>query len=344
MAHIVIELTNRCNLSCKHCLEGRHGANGGNLKIEIIQKILQGAMDHGFDRLSFTGGEPTVHPRFMEILGMANESGYKFGFVTNGWDFTSIYEELLPYRDRLTIITFSLDGAREATHDRIRGKGSYRRVMKAVSVCIVKDIPFTFNTLITSHTLKELKELTLLATKLGSRGLRFGYLIPTSQMVAEELDISPEEKRETESSISQLQKTSHIPIVMAHGYYTTDLFPCAPLQMQECNIDWRGNITPCCHLSGHGEDVISEDVIDNLEKVSFSEAYQHLVKFTSEFKQEKLERHCSDELIDTDLFPCWYCLNYFGKLEWLKEYCENPWSRYIWTEKTQRRSTIHAGA
>ncbi len=92
MPSILIELTNRCNLSCKHCLDGRHGGEGGDLKMEIIEKILQSARAHGFDDLSFTGGEPTLHPRFIEILTMAYEAGYKFGFVTNGWNFTKIYE------------------------------------------------------------------------------------------------------------------------------------------------------------------------------------------------------------------------------------------------------------
>src|SRR6266851_5319346 len=139
MARIVIELTNRCNLSCTHCFEGRHSADG-DIKIEIIEKILQSAKDHGFNHLSFTGGDPTVHPRFIEIIKMVSESGYSISFVTNGQNFTKIYQNLLPYRDRLAGITFSLDGAREETHDRLCGKGSYRRVMKAVSVCVVKDI------------------------------------------------------------------------------------------------------------------------------------------------------------------------------------------------------------
>ena len=138
MPGILIELTNHCNRSCKHCLDGRHGADGF-LKVDIIEKVLQSAHSHGYKDISFTGGEPALHPGFIEIITTVCEAGYNFGFVTNGWNFIEIYEKLRPYRDRLTGITFSLDGAREETHDRIRGKGSYRRVMQAMSVCIVKE-------------------------------------------------------------------------------------------------------------------------------------------------------------------------------------------------------------
>ena len=331
MPGILIELTNRCNLSCHHCLDGRHRGDG-DLKIEILERILQHARVHGFDHLSFTGGEPTLHPRDTEILTMVSEAGYNFGFVTNGWNFTRIYDKLLPHRNRLTGITFSLEGAREETHDRLRGRGSYRKVMQAVSICVVKDIPFTFNTVITSHNRGELHEIAGLATKLGSRGLRFGHLVPTPRIVSGNMDLSPVERRQAEGIICQLQKTSSIPIVMAPGYYTTELFPCAPLQMQEINVDWRANITMCCNLSGHGEGVGNDDITGNLNEMSFSEAYGRLVQANGKFQKDKLVLHDKGKFKDSDFFPCWYCLNYFKKVDWLKKFPSNDWSRGVWTK------------
>lgn len=340
MPGILIELTNRCNLSCYHCLDGRH-CGDGELKIKIIERILQSARLHGFEHLSFTGGEPTLYLRFTEILAMVSEAGYKFGFVTNGWNFTSIYEMLLPYHNRLTGITFSLEGAKEETHDMLRGKGSYRRVMQAVSICVAKDIPFTLNTVIRSHNRDELHEIAGLATKLGSRGLRFGHLISTPRIVSGNMDLSPIERRQTEAVILQLQKTFSIPIVIAPGYYTTDLLPCAPLQMQEINIDWRGNVTVCCNLSGHGEDVGNDDIIGNLNEMSFSEAYGRLVRAIGKFQEDKLEHHSNGTFRDADYFPCWYCLNYFRKMDWLAHYPESPWASLVWKN---RKSPVSCNA
>lgn len=263
---------------------------------------------------------------------MVSEAGYDFGFVTNGWNFTEIYETVLSCRDRLTMITFSLDGASEETHDRLRGKGSYRRLMKAVSICVVKDIPFTFNTVITSYNRAELYEIAGLAKKLGSRGLRFGHLMSHPRTTSENLDLSPAERREAEVIVWQLQNTFSIPIVMAPGYYTTELFPCAPLKMQEMNIDWRGNVTVCCNLSGHGEDVENGDIIGNLHELSFSEAYGRWIQANGKFQKEKLEYHSRGKFRDADYFPCWYCLNYFKKVDWLKKFPSNDWSRRVSTE------------
>ena len=226
-------------------------------------------------------------------------------------------------------ITFSLDGAREETHDRLRGKGSYRRVMQAVSICIVKDIPFTFNTTVTSHNCNELQEMTEFATTLGSQGLRFGHLLPTPLTAEHKLDLSPEKRREVETTVSQLQSSFPLRIAIAPRDYITQNTPCAPLRMEEFNIDWRGNLTLCCNLSGYGNGENDGDIIGNLSLMSYSEAYGRLVALNRKFCSDKRQ---DNRYEDSDSFPCWYCLHYFKKMDWLKEFPDNDWSRRVWTE------------
>jgi MoaA/NifB/PqqE/SkfB family radical SAM enzyme len=242
MARVVIELTNRCNLRCQHCFTGRHGGCD-DLPLDILRKIVAEAKASGFDHLAFTGGDPTVHLQFSEVLRLTHGAGYQFSLVTNGWNFVSVYPHILPYRERLSVITFSLDGATEATHDQLRGRGSYRRVMRAISVCIAEEIPFTLNMVITAHNRHELAHMAHLAAQLGSGGLRFGHLMPTLLTTLQNFDLAPWERKVVEAEVWRLQKEYPVPIVMAPGYYTTSLFPCTPLQMQEVNIDCHGNLT-----------------------------------------------------------------------------------------------------
>ena len=97
MSRIVIELTNRCNLRCGHCYDERH-AGTGDLGIEIIEKILREARACGIDHLSFTGGEPTLHRQFPEIVRRVGEAAYTFSFVTNGSTFPQTYPLLVGCR------------------------------------------------------------------------------------------------------------------------------------------------------------------------------------------------------------------------------------------------------
>ena len=207
MPRIVIELTNRCNLSCGHCFDERHAATG-DLPLEILDKVLREGKSCGIEQVSFTGGEPTIHRRFKEIIERVAEAGYQFSFVSNGVSFPRIYPLLLKYRRWFVGVTFSLDGAREETHDRLRGKGSYRRVMRAASICVVRELPFTLNMVLTAQNRNEIGEMVSLAERLGSGGVRFGHLMPTPETALRKLDLSPEERREVESEIWRLKKSA----------------------------------------------------------------------------------------------------------------------------------------
>jgi MoaA/NifB/PqqE/SkfB family radical SAM enzyme len=281
--------------------------------MESIEKILQEAKSIGFKDLSFTGGEPTLHPGFQQILSKACGAGYRFGFVSNGWNFTDVYEQVLNLREHLNGVTFSLDGAEEQTHDRMRGEGSFRRLMSAVSICVAKDIPFTLNALITSNNCHELTGIIDMAVKLGSGGLRFGHLIPAKSFVLKRLVLTPEEKDAADKTVLKSGKNREIPVYLAPGYYTENLFPCDPLQMKEINVDWLGNVTMCCHLSGYGDRSETADIIGNLDDISFSEANKRLKLLNRKFRQNKLAHFAGKEIKNADFFPCMYCLQYFNK-------------------------------
>ena len=60
-------------------------------------------------------------------------------------------------------------------------QGSYRRVMRAASICVLKDLPFTLNMVLTAQNRHEVAEMVGLAARLGSRGVRFGHLMPTPE-------------------------------------------------------------------------------------------------------------------------------------------------------------------
>jgi MoaA/NifB/PqqE/SkfB family radical SAM enzyme len=327
MSSIVVELTNRCNLACQHCFLGRHGGSE-NLPIEILKKVLAEAPSLGFDQISFTGGEPTLYRWFGEAVRLSAQAGFRFGIVTNGWTFPRTYPQLLDHREALELVAFSLDGATAATHDTLRGEGSFRRVLQAVSVCVAEGIPFSLNTVITAHNRSELPRLADLGATLGAIAVRLCHLMPNPLTTAQGADLSPEERHIVEEELQELAAVSPVPLVMAPGFSTDDLFPCGPLRMEGINIDVRGNLTKCCHLSGHGNGTGDGDVIGNLATMSFADAYQRLHADNDRFRHAKLA-HFADDPAETDYFPCWYCSLSFEKLNWLAAVPGHPWGELV---------------
>jgi MoaA/NifB/PqqE/SkfB family radical SAM enzyme len=337
LARIVIELTNGCNLSCGHCFDQRHAATG-DLSLEILDKVLREGKRCGIEQLSFTGGEPTLHRRFRHIIDRVSEAGYPFSFVSNGTTFPKIYSLLHKHRRSFLGVTFSLDGAREQTHDRLRGKGSYRSVMRAISICAFKEFPFTLNMVLTAQNRNEIGEMVALAKQLGSGGVRFGHLMTTPETTLRRLDLSPEDRRDIESEIWGLKQSAFIPVGMAPGYFSeVPLFPCGPLELEEYNLDYNGNLTLCCQLSGHSGQNDRTDVMGNLNQISLTEACERFHLRVATYLADKRDKIKTGTFSELDHFPCWYCLKYLGKTSWLSSFPIHSWnaSNEIYSRETQ---------
>ena len=326
MARLIVELTNRCNLRCQHCFEERHAAVA-ELPMAIVDRVIAEGQHCGIDEICFTGGEPTVHRQFELIVRRVCAAGYSFGMVSNGWNFQKHYPLLKESRERLSGLTFSLDGAKESTHDRIRGSGSYRRVIQAASLCLFNGIPFTFNMVLTNCNSAETAELVDLAERLGCRGVRFGHLMFTPETAARGLDLSPAERRRVETDIWRLRDRARIPVTMAPGYFAASPnFRCAPLQEDEYNLDYRGNLTLCCQLSGYAGPNTQRDSFGNLHEVSLAEALAGFHQGVVSYLDDKAQRIADRAFSEWDHFPCLYCVKYLGKLQWLKDSPGHPWA------------------
>jgi MoaA/NifB/PqqE/SkfB family radical SAM enzyme len=326
MARLVIELTNRCTLRCQHCFDARHAAMG-ELPLTILDKVLQEGKACGIDHLAFTGGEPTVHRQFAAIVRRVGEAAYTWSMVSNGSTFPQIYPRLRQARPWFTGVTFSLDGAREATHDRLRGRGSYRHVMRAASLCVVTGLPFTLNMVLTAHNRQEVAAMIELAARLGSHGVRFGHLMMTPDTARRRLDLSPSERRAVEAEIWELRASAPVPVGMAPGYYhEAPFFPCAPLEQQEYNLDYRGHLTLCCQLSGYAGGTPGTDVMGTLHELSLAAAVARFQQRVATYLADKRARIRQGAFGRLDRFPCWYCVNYLGKVPELAMMPHHAWA------------------
>ena len=310
---LVMELTDRCNLRCRHCFDQRH-AGTGDLPLRVIEGVLRDAPACGVSHVSFTGGEPTLHGDFDVIIRHCVEAGVTFSLVSNGSTFPKNYRRFLAHRSSFHGVTFSLDGAREETHDRIRGAGSYRQVLRAASICNFTGLPFTLNMVLTAENCGQVEELVQLAAALGSRGVRFGHLMPGQGVHTDALELPLDARRAIEERIHALQKTASLPVLMAPGHYSASpFFPCGPLELEEMNVDCRGNLTLCCQLSGYWGAERRPDVVASLHEMSLAEACAAFRQRVGTYLHDKRARVTRGEFSDSDHFPCLYCVRYLGE-------------------------------
>jgi hypothetical protein len=165
-----------------------------------------------------------------------------------------------------------------------------------------------------------------LAARLGSRGVRFGHLMFTPETAQRGLDLAPHERREVEATIWRLQPQASIPVGIAPGYYSASpFFPCAPLELEEYNLDYRGNLSLCCQLSGFAGVNAGTDLMGNLHTVHLAEAITRFHQRVATYLVDKQKRVQQGEFGELDHFPCWYCVKYLDKVSWLTGMPQHPW-------------------
>jgi hypothetical protein len=83
----IIEITDRCNLTCPTCYAGSSPSFGRHRTLEEVKTMLDVIVrnEKEPDVVQFSGGEPTLHPQFFEILDYAKTLPIKHIMVnTNG--------------------------------------------------------------------------------------------------------------------------------------------------------------------------------------------------------------------------------------------------------------------
>ncbi len=322
MPRIGIELNNVCNLDCTHCFRSiyRGGAENNKdlfLPPELLDKILSEGKPLGYNHVAITGGEPPMHPRFGECLDIIAKHGFTYHFLTNARNFQKTLKAVsVPHRKaKLTGISFSLDGATEATHDKIRGKGSYKEVVTAVAMCQAVGIEPSLITTINKANRHEIDQFALLGSHLKVRRQVFGHQNPTEHNMGEDLILPLNEWRAVERDVARVMSGFRHEITMAVGFYTEYYLPrCAPLMMDDLNVDYKGRLTLCCQLSNYRDaQGDGEDVVGDLKKISLPQALSNLMDLIGKVHKERLAMAAIPEQREKLHYPCLVCVDRFSK-------------------------------
>jgi hypothetical protein len=122
----VVEVTDRCNLACPTCYAGSSPSYGRHRTLEEIKQMLDTvvANEKEPDVVQISGGEPTIHPQFFEILDYAKSLPIKHIMLnTNGIRIAKDFafaERLASYQPDFEIY-LQFDSFRESVLEQMRG-------------------------------------------------------------------------------------------------------------------------------------------------------------------------------------------------------------------------------
>jgi hypothetical protein len=115
-----IEPTNLCNLRCITCPGARSATPRGYMDMDLFEKIISEAAQIGVKRIHlYLRGEPTLHPKILEMIASIKAKGLAVHLVTNGTRLTPEFAAglLAAGVNNADQLTVSILGHSKASHE-----------------------------------------------------------------------------------------------------------------------------------------------------------------------------------------------------------------------------------
>jgi len=134
--NLYLHITYNCNLSCSHCFADADPKK--EMTVHNFEEAVKKAVDLKFSDIRITGGEPTIHHQFKNLLSVCEKYKHKGTSIVLRTNFYRDFdeEEFLLIASSVDKIVVSIDGD-EHTHDKRRGKGAYEKTVNNM-VCYQK--------------------------------------------------------------------------------------------------------------------------------------------------------------------------------------------------------------
>lgn len=249
--NVEIDLSLRCSHGCSWCrfgythtrgpLAGKHSKPvgaipGGDLMDgDLIDPILEQLSEAGVKSVTWTGGgEPTLHPRFDDIVRCADAWGLEQGLYTHGGHISD--ERAFLLKRTLKWVYVSLDECTREDFQRSKGVDRFEQVLEGICRLVIAPGSATIGVgfLLHRRNVGQIDHMVHLGRKLGVNYVQFRPVIAYSATEPGQL---VEDVQWVNTAINGLRR------------YAGDSFVQADPWRFEAYRDWTGHGYPTCHWS-----------------------------------------------------------------------------------------------
>ncbi len=174
-----------CNNDCRFCSEHYNRTSNRlrdmlSIPAERIKEQIRDAFESGARHITFLGGEPTVHKRFLELVAFAKSVGFEEIYITtNGRKFADANFAQQAMDAGLTRITFSLHGHNEQLHNHItQTNGAFEQTIEGMENVRSLGVPFDITTVICKSNMTSLADIYRFERSLSPRRIMWALVRP----------------------------------------------------------------------------------------------------------------------------------------------------------------------
>ncbi|MFH1415715.1 MAG: radical SAM protein [Elusimicrobiota bacterium] len=133
-------ITYKCNIICQYCyVRGLEKIYPENMNLEDFKKLIEWAKCGRWKRIRIAGGEPTIHPEFVEMLNICERNDLRISIATNNLFSAEIMAKINRGNYDLTIDYNAkkvLDNDKKALYEKNIKQLNLRRVFFGLSYTI----------------------------------------------------------------------------------------------------------------------------------------------------------------------------------------------------------------
>ncbi|NMA06759.1 MAG: radical SAM protein [Ruminococcaceae bacterium] len=263
---ILMDLTSTCNLKCTGCWAADYGSKL-NLEYEVLDDIIRQGIELGTYMYIYSGGESLVRKDDIIRLCKAHPDCMFLAFTNGTLIDEEFADELLRVKNFMPAI--SIEGFEEATDDR-RGKGTYQKVKKAMSILKDKKLPFGASCCYTSQNIDSLssEEYIDMLVDSGAKFAWFFHYMPVGNTAVPELLPSPEQRETMYRKIREYRKSKPIFTIdfQNDGEFVNG---CIAGGRSYLHINANGDIEPCAFVHYADSNIRSHTLLEAYKRPLF---------------------------------------------------------------------------
>jgi MoaA/NifB/PqqE/SkfB family radical SAM enzyme len=165
---VTLYLTERCNSRCVTCDYWRTGR--ADVSLDSVTRLLPSLTQLRTRFVLISGGEPLIHPEWVEIAQTLRAGGLQLWLLTSGLSLAKHARRVAQLFDSITV---SLDGTDRATYAAIRGLDAFDKVCEGIQACTAAGAPVGVRVTVQRSNYEQLPRFVSLARELGVREVSF---------------------------------------------------------------------------------------------------------------------------------------------------------------------------
>jgi MoaA/NifB/PqqE/SkfB family radical SAM enzyme len=262
---MILSPTLNCNLRCKGCYTLGYGLRH-ELPYEVVDKVLKECEELGISIITILGGEPLVYPHLFRML--EEHPDITFQVYTNG---TLLTRENAKRFSRLNTIVIISNEGYEAETDQWRGKGVYKKILKAFEYLTEERVIVGSSATVTSRNADVVSSDDFVdrMIQLGSLIQMYFLYMPVNGQSDFSLLVTPEQRDHLRRKVSEFRQTKPLFFVdfWNDGPHVEG---CIAAGKKYFHVNAKGDIEPCVytHIATHNvrETTLKEALMSPLFK------------------------------------------------------------------------------